>query len=59
MLIPYDTDHYTMRFCKEKARELRQSGEYKRVVVIFERPEKFGGASINFGSIWVERKKEK
>ena len=58
MLIPYDAEHYRMRYCWRKAKELRASGDYKKVIVKEERAEWINGCLVPFGSIWVEDKEK-
>ena len=55
MLIPWCTADYRMSFCKEKAKELRASGKFKRVVIRKKADEFYlGDGFVAMGKIFVE-----
>jgi hypothetical protein len=57
--MPWCTSDYRMDFCKEKAEELRASGEYTRVWINHRPPEIApDGSKIPFGKIFVEWEEE-
>ncbi len=57
MLIPWCTADYRMTFCKQKAKELRDSGKFRRVVVRKKADEFYlGEGFVAMGKIFVEEK---
>ncbi len=55
MLIPWCTANYRMIFCKQKAKELRDSGKFRRVVIRKKADEFYiGEGFVPMGKIFVE-----
>ena len=51
-MTPYTSEDYSLEFCKKRAKELRESGKYKRVVIRRKEPEN----GREYGRIYVERR---